>query len=639
MGTVYEAERADGAFEQRVAIKLLPAGTRADLQTRFLVERRILARLRHPNIACLMDGGTTDDGLPYLVMEYVEGEPLTDWCARERIAVRDRIRLFLDVCAAVAWAHQNLVVHRDLKPANVLVVANGSPTGFPEVKLLDFGIAKLLDAESTLVSPPSTRADLRLMTPDYAAPEQVRGEATTTATDVYQLGGLLYELLTGQRPRRLRSARWEVLVRAIEEDPPRPSVAVAGSEDGRRLQRALEGDLDTIVLRALASEPGRRYTSVDALARDLRRHLAGRPVEARPDTVRYRVATFVRSNRPWVLVAGGVALLVLSFTAAMTVQAHRVAAERDRADDAAAFLIEILGDLEPVAARGAAIPTRAVLDRALSRAGTELTEQPLLRAQLFDALGRAYQLRGLFGDAEPVLREALDIRKAELGDDHVDIAASQHALAELLGETGRHAEGEVLLARASATYSRRLGASHPTTASVQVDRALARRAAGELPNAEELLEGSVAMLRDASGDARLDLATALLYLGKVRVERGMLENAEQPLREALDLRRMVVGAEHPTVANALDGVGELMMARGDLGAAAEAYREALTIREAIFPADHADVGVGHLNVALVLEREGRLAEAAARAEQALGVLVPTFGEEHPLVRVARRMSS
>ncbi len=641
MGAVYLAERADGAFDRRVALKLLPAGTGADVRSRFLAERRIVARLRHPNIARLLDGGTTGEGLPYLVLEYVEGEPITTYCDARRLSVEARLRLFLDVCAAVSYAHVNLVVHRDIKPGNVLVVA-GRGTASPAVKLLDFGIAKLLDDEPGPGAPPVTRIGLRLMTPDYAAPEQVRGEPVTTATDVYQLGALLYELISGGRPHRNMTHDLRRLERIVcEEEPARPSARVREGDGQaevrastpKRLQRLLRGDLDTIALHALAGEPERRYASVDALADDVRRHLDGLPVRARPDTTLYRAAKFVRRHRAPVAVAGGVVLLLAGAGVYTATQSRRIARERDRAEQATDFLAELFESLEPVQARGDSVPARAILDRGAARVESELGGQPLLQARLFEVLGRVYQERGFYPEAERLLQRALDLRLDDLGPDDLQVAGSRHALAGLLEEVDRSAEAASLLEAAADTYRRRLGPDDPSLAGVEIDRALALRAAGEGAPAGVLLAHAVDVLR-RHPDRGEDLATALLYVGKVRMESGDEEGAEAPLREALSIRRRLFGRDHPQVANAVDGIGELMQARGDFAAAEAAYGEALSIRRDLFPDDHMDVGVSLENLGIVLQAEGRSDGAAELLEEALTILRPALGDEHSLVSTA-----
>jgi serine/threonine protein kinase len=350
MGVVFLAERADGQFERQVAIKVVKLGLHsAGAQRRFLIERQILATLEHPNIAKLIDGGTTDSGQPYVVMDYVEGAPIDRYCEEHRLSITDRLRLFRTVCSAVEYAHQNLVVHRDLKPANILVTEDGVP------KLLDFGIAKLLRPDPTFESPEMTATGVHLMTPEYASPEQVRSEAIGTYTDVYALGVLLYELLTGHPPYRFQNLSTQEIARVIcEEEPVKPSAIVGREREGResadrpavtaasiaatregrpeRLRRRLEGDLDVVVLTALRKEVPRRYASVGQLSEDIRRHLEALPVRARKDTLLYRTGKFVRRHR---LAVAATALVLITFAGGVvaTVREARIADRQRREAD------------------------------------------------------------------------------------------------------------------------------------------------------------------------------------------------------------------------------------------------------------------------------------------------------------------
>lgn len=355
MGSVFKARRADGQFDQQVAIKVLRRDAAGGESRRhFLSERQILARLSHPNIARVFDGGLAGGGRPYLVMEYVDGTAIDRYCDERRLGIRERLRLFDEVCEAVDYAHRNLVIHRDLKPGNILVSADGRP------KLLDFGVAKLLAAHDEGGALTHTR--WLPMTPDYASPEQVRGDPVTTTSDVYALGALLYELLSGHRPHRLgRMPPAEILRVLSDVEPLPPSQAVTTVEEGegeegsarrvtpegvgrargtepRQLERCLRGDLDTIVLKALRKEPERRYAGAAGLAADIGRYLEGRPVLARADTVAYRSAKFARRHRAATALAVTIVLSLAGITATMAVQARRVARERDRADRAAELL-------------------------------------------------------------------------------------------------------------------------------------------------------------------------------------------------------------------------------------------------------------------------------------------------------------
>ena len=631
MGIVYLAVREDDQLSQPVALKVFHAGThRADLAARFLAEREILARLDHPHIARLLFGGVTEDGMPYFAMEYVEGQPITDHGSS--LAINDRLQLFLDVCDAVQHAHRHLIVHRDLKPSNILVTPQG------EVKLLDFGIAKLLDDTPVPSTMPLTQTGLRLMTPEYAAPEQIRAEPITTATDVYQLGVLLYELLTGRRPYRLPSRVLHEVARIICEEPPeKPSTAVTHATDSppqpdeatrNRLRRRLEGDLDTIVLMAMRKEPERRYASVEALADDLHRHLNELPVRARPDTLSYRATKFVRRHRLSVATASIIALLILGFGVAMAIQATRIAQERNRAEEATAFLASVLESFEPAQAHGSLVDTRQFLARAVRRIRTELGTQPLVQATLLDVLGQVYQYRGQYAEADSLLDEALALRLRQLGPRHLDIAQSQFHLAVLLERMGVYERSDSLYQAALATYREQLGPTHPDVIYPLSSRASLLSSRGDYALAETLFREILATYSEPLGD-HLDIATSMLDLGRLLVEQQRYTEADSLYREALAMRRRLVGDVHPTVANALDAIGLLALERGDLETAEAVFVEAFDIRQMIFEEGHADLASSFTNLGDVRYRTGAYAEAERLYRDALAIYRRAFGAQHP----------
>jgi serine/threonine-protein kinase len=441
MGAVYEAVRADDQYHQRVAIKVVQHGLASEVSLlRFRRERQILANLAHPNIATLLDGGVTPDGRPFLVMEYVEGEPITHWCDARRLGIRERLALFVQVCAAASHAHKNLVVHRDLKPGNILVTADGT------VKLLDFGIAKLIASDGGYDDMPPTRAEARAFTPEYASPEQISGDALNTASDVYSLGVVLFELLVGRRPFVHRGAA-ELAHAVLHEDAPSPSSVATdeaafdrGETGAARLSRRLRGELDLITETALRREPERRYASVDALADDVRRHVDGYPISARRDSRRYRFAKFVRRNRAMVGVAAVAIVAVATGAVTALVQAHEARVERDlalfeqsRATQVAAFLQGLLGAgdaswISPT--RIAAVnPTLAqALDSAARRLPRALPAEPLIRATLHRTIGRAYLAQSRVADGYAQEDSAYAIHRRELGPDNPDVATDLYFL-------------------------------------------------------------------------------------------------------------------------------------------------------------------------------------------------------------------
>ncbi len=530
MGTVYRASRADGAFEQTVALKVVRVDLRPDLRARFLAERQILARLDHPAIARLHDGGLTQDGRPWLAMDYVDGLPITQYADEHRLSINERLELFRRICRAVAYAHQNLVVHRDLKPSNILVTASG------DVKLLDFGIARLMDEGAEGV----TVAGSGPMTPEYAAPEQVRGTGITVATDVYALGILLYELLTGRRPYRMSSRiRHEVERVILEEEPTRPSTAVerppsreerapetadtlsrARGVDPPALRRRLSGDLDVIVLKALRKEPDQRYATANDFEQDVERHLTGRPVRARPPTLLYRADRYVRRHRLAVAAAVTIAVLAIAYLVTVTYQSAVVAAERDRAevearksDEVASFLLSLFIASQPEVAQGTMPTARDLLERGAERASA-LAGEPEVRAEVLSVIGRAYLQLGLHEQADSILTSA----RAEL---------------EALGAEGR---------------------ANPSYASVINNQAALAVARGEYAAADSLF-GEALQVKQDLGLRGAESARILGNMGTLASTQGRHDDAVARYRSALAIFEREVGEDDPESADRRSGGG------------------------------------------------------------------------------------
>jgi serine/threonine protein kinase len=434
-GTVFLGERADRQFSGKVAVKVVDRSQAADLGKRFRAERQILASLNHPNIARLIDAGETDDGQPYLVMEYVEGQPLDQYCDERKLDLRKRLKLFIDICGAVQYAHQNLIIHRDLKPANILVTADGT------VKLLDFGIAKLLNHGngSNTVSE-LTRMNERLLTPEYASPEQIIGGAVTTASDVYSLGIVLYRLLTGLRPYDLSGVTSQLeMERSIcVADPPRPSLnlqramlsgpvegeptvavlALARSMSPERLRRRLVGDIDAIVMRALRKEPQHRYSSVERLVADIRHYLENEPVQARQGNWVYYTQRFVRRHTTAVAASAGFLIFLTGVAIVMSIQRQSIAAalerathDRERAEQVSEFMLDVFSAADPFVNAGKEPTARALLDQAARNIQGDLSQQPEVRARLLEAIGRSYRRMGQPGRAVAYLQDSLRLQR------------------------------------------------------------------------------------------------------------------------------------------------------------------------------------------------------------------------------------
>ena len=663
MGEVYLAERADGHFEKRVALKLLPPDLEAeDVVRRFRSERQILAGLEHPSIARLLDGGVTGDGRPYLVMEYVDGEPIDRHCDRRGLPIRERLDLFLQVVEAIHHAHRSLVIHRDLKPSNIHVTPDG------RVKLLDFGIAKLLD-EETGAAERVTRPGRRWMTPEYAAPEQIEGARVTTATDVHQLGVLLYQLMVGRLPFRAPGTTPHRLERAIlETEPVRPSTAATwddapGEAEPREqasgsgttdpptprelararstrpaaLSRTLRGDLDAIALRALRKDPEDRYPSARAMAEDVERHLRGEPVAARRGTVLYRARTFLRRHRWGVAAAAAFLVLLAGYAVTVTVQSGRVRAALEEArvesrtsEQVAAFLVDLFEASDPGEAPGETVTARELLERGVERVDG-LDGQPEVQARMLDEMGRAYQGLGLYDRAEPLLRRALALRRSVHGEDPMEVAKSLDNVATLLQRQGRYGEAEPLFRRALA-----IRRSHPDPEKANVDvglnnLALLLKQKGDRAAARRLYREALAIKRERFGRESPETATALHNLASLLRESGELADAEPLLRRALSLRREALGEEHPRVAESRSQLGRLLADRGDLAGAEPLVRKALAARRSLLGEDHPDVTTSLHNLAALLREKGDLEEAEELAREVVDRDRRQLGPRHPYV--------
>ncbi|NBB72204.1 MAG: protein kinase [Bacteroidetes bacterium] len=584
MGRVYLATRADGQFEQHVALKLLQAGFPSEERAqRFRAERQILATLSHPHIAQLFDGGVTEDGQPYFVMEYVDGQPIDAYCDAHRLPIDARLRLFLDVCAAVQYAHRNLIVHRDLKPSNIFVTEAGT------VKLLDFGIAKLLDADRMPGAAPQTRTGVLPMTPEYASPEQVRDGAITTASDVYQLGVVLYELLTGQRPYNVRDRSPSEVERVIcDEMPTRPSTAVTDAPSDTmdapaspdRLRKTLRGDLDTIVMKALRKEPDRRYASAEQLADDLQRYLNDEPVTARADAWTYRTRKFVRRHRWSVATVAGFLVLLIGYALTVTWQARQIAQERDRAqietmkaEHVKAFLIALFGNAWQNVGGSDSVAVRASLDSGVERLQQRLADQPEIRAEMMSAVAGVYLRLGDAAAAQPLLKGALATHRAL---EHPDEVAS------LLLELAEVAEQRSAPDRAEALYREALdirrterGDQRIATAQVKNQLAQSLESHGRDSAAVALYAEAAPVYRRAMGDSHTQTAVLLGRLGALYRERGDYASAEPLLRDAFEMHQQLEGTEHPSTQRALKRLVRLYEAWDAPGRAA-AYRDQLT---------------------------------------------------------------
>jgi serine/threonine-protein kinase len=689
MGAVFLAERADGEFQQRVALKIVwRSFADTELTQRSRRERQILASLNHPHIARLLDGGVSKDGEPFLVMEYVEGSRIDDYCDAKNLSTAQRLKLFIAVCEGVSYAHQNLIVHRDIKPSNILVTEDGA------VKLLDFGIAKLINPDESDAAT-ETVAGARAMTPEYASPEQLRGLPVTTATDVYSLGVLLYELLTGRRPYRLQSRRTEEIARVIcEEEPERPSQAIADSmgppsnpQSAIRNPQSLRGDLDNIVLMAMRKEPQRRYASVAQFAEDVRRHLEGLPVLAHRDTFNYRAGKFARRHKAGVAAASLVVLTLVVgiFTTAWqakraTEHAHIAAEARDRArveaakaERIAAFMQNVLTYADPSwyspggGGRAGDVKVIDALNEAAKRIDTELADQPEIKAELHHTIGSTYLSLARVDLAEPHLRAALELSRAIYGEDHPTVARDLYYLAAGLAAQGDFDSSEPLFRRAITVmratdpgnanlpymlqdfggllvskdeaaaaepfllealelFRRRYGDDHLTVALSYERLGMVYEGEGDLERAEATYRESIERHRRLSNQQAL--AGPLSFLGNIKTKKGEYAEAETLMREALDLTRKFVGANHPQVATRLNYLASLLLLRGNYVEAEAAVRSALEIQQRVLPEGHVDFARSWTIMGEILTRKGETSRAEIFLRRALEIQTRTPPKNH-----------
>lgn len=636
MGDVYLAERADEEYQQQVAIKLVRSGMFSrQVQSRLRTERQILATLEHPNIARLLDGGRAPDGTPYLVMEYIDGEPIDAYCDRRRLAAEERIALVRTVCAAVHYAHQNLIVHRDLKPNNILITAQGVP------KLLDFGIAKLLDTRHSAQTLTVTHAEYRVMTPAHASPEQVRGDVITTASDIYVLGVLLFELLCGRRPFHLVGASLLEMERIIcEQEAPMPSEMVARTErespelitdivacrstTPARLQKQLRGEIDSIIGMAMRKDPERRYSSAEQLAADLDRHLEGKPVLASRDTWLYRTRKFVGRHKLAVAASTAAIITLAAFATITFVQAQRIAYERDvattersRAEQVSSFLVELFELSDPSRSRGNQVTARELLDIGARRVSLGLADQPETRATLLGTIGTVYQSLGLYSDSVALLEEGLQSRIRIHGPRHPAVAAALRELGDAECDRGQLAKCEERLTAALRMQRELLGQSAIETAPTLTAQAKLAQLRGDLDAAERLYNESL-QLYSAHGQGRTTDATSVMNeLAGLYSYSGRNDRAATLYRAALDIDRQSLGNDHPHVGMHLQNLAVALQEQGKLEEAAPLYEESMQILQRVLGERHPQTIDAVSNYGRFLHRRGEL----ARAEEVLSKVV------------------
>lgn len=611
MGRVYLGVRSDKEFSQKVAVKVIKYNNRSDyLLQRFQNERQTLANLNHPYIANLLDGGTTADGVPYLVMEYIDGIPLTDYCNTKSLSVEDRLLLFQKICSAVNYAHKNLVVHRDLKPSNILITQDGNP------KLLDFGIAKILKDENSTGPAEDTVTQIWNLTPDYASPEQIKGEKITTATDIYSLGVLLYKLLTDRHPYTIKSYLPAEVTRIVcETEPEKPSSIVRSAEqpgsppgegnkasevtDGTnknekgKLSKKLAGDLDNIILKAIRKEPDRRYSSIEQFSEDIRRYLSGLPVIARNDTLTYRTSKFVRRHKYGVAAFVTITLLVIAGIAGISWQARIASIQRDKArietakvEKINSFLQQMLSSADPDNS-GKNVKVVDVLKTAEKKIDNDLKMQPEIRSSVRTTIGITLQNLGLYDDAIIQLKKALNTRDSLYGENNTETAASMENLA------------------------------------------LALDYKGDYSNAETYYKKSVKIYKELDSVSNPSYAQALNDFGTLYMDLGDYPKAMKNYRTALDVYRKTLGPENSQVASVLNNIALTSDYKGDLNTAEEYYKKALAMDTKILGKNSYELSHMINNLAFILQERGKYNEAISYFKRSLQIRVRILGINHP----------
>jgi serine/threonine protein kinase/tetratricopeptide (TPR) repeat protein len=644
MGQVWLAEQT-APVKRQVALKLIKGGMydSAVIQ-RFESERQSLALMNHPAIAKVFDAGSTSDGQPYFVMEYVDGPPITRYCDHKKLKIRERLELLVKVCEGVQHAHQKAIIHRDLKPSNVLVV---EVDGKPVPRIIDFGLAKAISAQPNPEQTQFTQMGAVIGTRGFMSPEQADPNVldVDTRTDVYSLGVVLYVLLTGMLPFDSEVGKKkptdELLRELREEDPPSPSSKLSTEKDSstaaaerrgtepKQLVKLLQGDLDWITMKAVERDRARRYGTPSELAADIERYLENRPVVARPASAGYRLKKYVQRHRMGVAAASGAAVLLVAFAITQAVQLRRITRERDRANRITEFMTGMFKMSDPSEARGNSITAREVLDNASKEIDTGLTKDPELQARLMFTMGKVYLSLGLDSSAQSLLERALGIQRRVLGSEHPETLESATSVGKALRYQGHYPEAEKLERQTLEIQRRVLGPHHPSTLTSISDLANTLFSEGHYPEAEKLQRDTLEIRRRVLGPQHPDTLSSMNELSTTLTKEAHYADAEKLQREVLDIRRRVLGPNHPETLGAMNGLGNIMLLEAHFAEAEKLYREGLAIHRQVQGAEHPDTLVAMGNLADTLSEEGHYAEAEKLQRETLDIDTRILGPENP----------
>ena len=645
MGKVFLAARNDDHFDQYAAIKIIRNELVSDDSVRrFHAERQILASLNHTNIARLLDGGATESALPWFAMEYIEGIPITRYCDHHKSPVQKRLSLFLSVCNAIQYAHQNLVVHRDLKPGNILMTNDGTP------KVLDFGIAKLIQ-EGPDAAPFQTRG--QLMTVEYASPEQNRGGTISTATDIYSLGVILFELLSGSLPYNFEGKSSVEIDEMFQGSGTKnPSEYINSSNEpeaaGRRattpekLKRRLKGDLDSIVSKALRYEPSERYSSVEQFSNDIRRYLDGRPVLARNRTFIYQSRKFLKRNRWRVGVPAALLLLILGFSTFSWYQSGiikersvELEMERDRARSISSFLIDLFESADPSLAGDVNITAKELLERGVARIEEDLEGQPELQSDLYFVISDVYEQLGQYDEAVFLAEKALQGWMADSDNSQTEIARAWHRLGWLQFQQGDYSSSDSLLNGSLNLMISNTDSDPLDVARTLNDLAVLNQAQGNYEVTDSLLTEALNIRKNTLGETHESVGVVLSNIAALRWRMGDLEDAEQFMREAVDIF-LTVDYDNLRTAVAMTNLAAILVTKGEYLQAEPFYRDALEIRYKLVGEEHPDVAYSLAHLGNLLRLNKKYDEAEEMLIQAHELRKKLLGGNHILTGDSKR---